>query len=275
MKTLAASLLILTALGGCHQSATRCPEPTATSSAPTATDSSAHILREPVLRLTQSGGWGQQLQEAGIPEFTLYADGLVLFARGEGASATAMQARLSVEDTAALLDRAHAALGSMPPQTHLVSHTDAAEATIGVTHGGRIYAVNMYGFGEQDADAPEAFTELRGLLQSWDHPDAEAWTPDELEVVLYRRDELEGSEHAWPSALPRPPAGAREPAPRPLGGRSKTMIQQPIRYRVSGDLEAALASTLPDPKGQDGVAWNGSTWLVRYERVVPARTWFW
>lgn len=277
MKTLAASLLVLTALSGCQRSATRCPKTPAASSAPLAapTGDTAHILREPVLRLTESGGWGQGLQRAGIPEFTLYADGLVIFARGEGPSATAMQVRLSAEDTAALVDRAHAALGALPRQTELVTHTDASLATIGVTHGGRIYAVGMYGFAEAAADAPVAFTELRGLLQSWDHADAEAWTPDELEIALYRHDDLEGSEQAWPSELPRPPAGAREPSPRPMGGRSKTMIQQPIRYRVSGDLEAALESTLPDPKGQDGVVWNGSTWLVRHTRVVPARTWFW
>ncbi|MBV1860903.1 MAG: hypothetical protein KUG77_20980 [Nannocystaceae bacterium] len=277
MKPLATSLLVLLAFSGCQRSATRCTDAPTTSITPLApvADSTAHVVREPVLRLTESGGWGEALQQAGIPEFTLYADGLVMFARGEGPSATAMQVRLSPEDTTALVARADGAMRALPRHTNLVHASDAPQAAVGVTHGGRIYMVGMYGFGDEHARAPEAFTKLRDFLQGWDHPDAAPWTPDELEIVLFRRDDQGGSEQAWPSELPLPPLGTREPPPRPLGGRSKTMLQQPIRYRVSGDLEAVLAANLPDPKGQDGVTWNGSTWLVRYERVVPARSWFW
>lgn len=279
MKTLAAHLVLVTTLFGCQRGATVCPEPVAP--APTAvagttpTDAPARIVRQPVVRLTESGAWGGALQQAGIPEFTLYADGLVVFAQGEGETAVAMQAQLSPQETYALVDRVDQTLGTLPEMLGATNSLDGATASIGVTRHGRIYSVHMSWPDDDSAETTRAFREVRDLLQAWDRDGGEPWTPDELEIVLYRRDNLEGAVQPWPAELPPPPDGAREPRPRPLGGRSKTMIQQPIRYRVSGDLEASLNATLPDPKGQDGVAWNGSQWLVRHERVVPARTWFW
>ncbi len=274
MKSVAASLLLLSTLAGCHRAAApapTCPEPLTAATQPE--DARPH--RQPLVRLSEHGTWGQALQHTEVPEFTLYDDGLVVFARGVGEEAVAMQARLSKEDTYALLDRVDAALGDLDENIELTTSTDAARASIGVTHNGRIYAVGVYGFGSSDSEAPAKFSEMRDLLQAWDHPDAEPWTPDELEIVLYRKEGAKSSARAWPQTLPPPPSDAREPRARPLGGRSKTMIQQAIRYRVSGALEPALARSLPSAEDGETVAWNDTAWLVRYERVVPARTYYW
>lgn len=277
MKTIAAHLLLATTLFGCQRGPSVCPEPPAATPSPasTAVHERGRIVRQPVVRLTESGAWGSALQQAGIPEFTLYADGLVVFARGEGEDAVAMQAKLSTRETYALVDRIDLVLGTLPTTVGATNSRDGATASIGVTRHGRIYVVRMSWPDDNHAASTHAFRQARDLLQGWDRADAEAWAPDEVEIVLYRRDRLEGSLVPWPSILPTPPDGAREPRPRPLGGRSKTMIQQPVRYRVSGDLAGGLTAALPDPKGQDGLAWNGSVWLVRHEPVVPARTWFW
>ena len=265
VRTLAAFVVATASVAACSSSPT-----TQCSQAPS--PDYARELREPVLRLSEHGAWGTPLQDAGIPEFTLYADGLVVFARGEGSDAQAMQARLSLEETYALVDHANAALGELPALTQLSTATDQPAAGIGVTHQGRIYNVGMYGFGSEGTEAPSAFTELRNRLAAWDHADAEPWTPDELDVVLYRVDEARST--PWPTALPMPPADAREPRERTLGRNGKT-IRQPIRYRVPGSLEGALNDAIA--RNDEGlvVPWNGGHWRVRVERVVPARTWFW
>ncbi|MBL4684061.1 MAG: hypothetical protein JKY37_05690 [Nannocystaceae bacterium] len=237
----------------------------------------------PLVRLSEHGQWGGSLQQAGVPEFTLYADGLVIFARGQGDSAQPMQARLSTKEAEAVLERANATLSSFPERTNLVSGSDAAEAAIGVTYEGRIYSVSMYGFGSGGAKAPEAFTELHNELVAWDHPDAEPWTPDELTIVMFRVDGAPSN--AWPKELPPPPNGSSEPPERAVG-RDGASIRQPIRYRVPGNMEAVLGDIVP-PLNATGIdvdsderyaatfAWSGAAWHARYQRVVPERMWFW
>ena len=229
-------------------------------------------LRRPVLRLSEHGDWGSPTQHAGIPTFTLYEDGLVVYADGTGESAKAMQARLSEQEVYALVEMANDKIGELPPRVRVSQATDQAEATIGVVYHGRIYSVGVYGVGQ--SGTPEVFSELQKLLQEYKHPQAEPWQPDELEVVVYRKDDLRRTAKTWPAELPQPPQDAREP--RPLrAGRSKTAYQQPIRYRVDGELEARLAEVLPPAGDMQAFRWRDTAWLVRTERVVPARTFFW
>ncbi len=261
---LLAALTLLSACKPAHTAVeTHRPQPSSTP---------ALELREPLVRLTQLGGW-EGPHDLEIPTFTLYADGLVIFARGEGDDARAMQVHLSKEETYALLDRANAALAELPERTRLLNATDQPMSTIGVTHQGRIYSVGMYGYGSDGAeDAPRAFTTLHETLEHWDHPDAVPWSPDELTISLFRVDD--GRATAWPEGLPQPPADAREPRERTLG-RSGTTIRQPLRYRVSGTLEDPLTDAIPDPSEGRTVAWNGALWRLRYHRVVPAEQWYW
>jgi hypothetical protein len=274
MRRFVSTLALLSSLAGCHAATVPvCPEP------PQAAVAQAHGERQPLVRLQEYGSWGSTMQAAGVPEFTLYADGLVLFARGVGEDAEPMQARLSSEDTYALADRVSAALRDLPESNRLVEHTDAGQAAITVFDQDRVRTVGMYGFSEETrAGAPGAFAELRDELAAWDHPDAEPWTPDELMISMIRVDDA--ATDAWPELLPQPPQGAREPRERVIG-RSGTTIRQPIRYRVSGGLEQALAEVSPskepsedDPQSLGLVTWNGATWHLRYQRVVPAQTWF-
>lgn len=277
-------LLAATLCAGCKPSNAAASAHPAAASTPAATATTPTPIAErvPLLRLSEHGGWSSGILE--IPAFTLYDDGLVVFARGEGEHARAMQARLSKDETYALLDRAHAALGEMPETTHLIHGRDIRSASIGVTYGGRIYSVTMHGFEEdEDQPAPEAFAALHETLASWDAPDAEPWTPDELVIAMFRVDAE--PTNAWPDVLPPPPQGAREPRERVVthGG---TTIPQPIRYRVPGSLQASLSGSVPPLRAdlaQDDVQalyarvieWNGASWHVRYDRVVPERTWFW
>jgi hypothetical protein len=232
----------------------------------------ARVLRQPVLRLSEHGDWGAPIQGAGIPTFSLYEDGLVVYAEGEGDDARPMQAHLSPEEVYALVDLANAKIGELPEQVSVVTATDQPLASIGVTHGGRIYSVNVYGFGEPGT--PEAFTELHDMLRDFTRPDAEPWQPDELDVVLYRKSDLEKDAKPWPSALPLPPTDSREPRLRVIG-RKPTEIQQPIRYRIDGELEPELGRVLPPAEQQQAFQWRGTAWLVRTERVLPARTFYW
>lgn len=275
MRTLLSTLLLLATTTGCKTPQAPTP-PTDVAAAP-----EARPEREPVVRLSEHDGWGGG--STGVPEFTLYADGLVLFVRGEGPEATVMQAWLSKDETYALLDRANEALGELPETTWLTEGTDQPTSSIGVSHEGRIYRVSMYGFGVAETPAPAAFTALRDTLAEWDHADAEPWTPDELVISMFRTDEAPNE--TWPEALPLPPSSARVPRERVLGREGAT-VPQPIRYRVAGTLETALRGVVPplytdraapaaDALYAKAVEWNGASWLVRYDRVVPAETWFW
>lgn len=236
-------------------------------------------VRQPVLRLTEHGDWGST-QGSGVPSFTLYADGLAVFALGSGADAKAMQTRVSAEEVDAMVEMANERIGELPERIRAANSTDQAQAAIGVVHGGRIYSVSVYGFNSDGVSEPSAdpipngFLELHRTLKAFAAADAEPWTPDELVVSLYRRDERNGDAQSWPAVLPLPPADAREPKPRVIGRSDKT-IQQAIRYRVSGELEKELERVLPDPKSLQTVEWRGTAWLVRTERVVPQRTYFW
>lgn len=283
---LQASLFLCAAslLGAC--SSARAPQTTTPAASADATDcggacgAEALPLRQPVLRLTESGDWGSPVQESGVPTFTLYEDGLVIFADGMGADAKPMQARLSADEVDAMVELANESLGALPKRIRAAHGTDQAEAGIGVVYGGRIYSVSVYGFtadgsAEPDADPiPPAFVELHRRLQTFTADNAEPWTPDELVVSLFRRDDLGDEAKPWPQALPQPPADAREPNPRVIGRSGKT-VQQAIRYRVSGKLEAKLAKQLPNATSLETVKWRGTAWLVRTERVVPQLTYFW
>lgn len=268
---LLASFVASAALGGCRapQGCTSTPEVSVPSPA---TD--ARILRRPLLRMTESGSWGTRIQSAGIPTFTLYEDGLVVFADGTGDAARAMQVQLSREQAYALADHANDLIGDLSPQIEASTASDQPEVTIGVTHQGRIYSVRVYGFGE--GKVPAAFLELHQELQRYTHADAKPWQPDELEVVMHRaKEDLSDAARPWPSALPVPPQGAREPRPRVLG-RNGTEIRQPIRYRVPGELEADLEEALATAGDEPTpYVWGDDVWFVRTERVIPAREYFW
>ncbi|MEM6291776.1 MAG: hypothetical protein AAGA54_10940 [Myxococcota bacterium] len=265
MKTLSALCFALCTLVGCASTPAVSTKPAATTP-----PSQGRPLRQPVVQLSERGAWGETLQSTEVPEFTLFEDGLVVFVRGSGASAVAMQTRLSLSETIALTNAANDALADMDELLELVSATDQPEARIGVTHQGRIYSVTAYGFGSDEAKPPPAFQALRDRLAAWDHDEAEAWTPDELEVVLAPVDDADADAVGWPAALPLPPTGARLPPPRPYGREST--VQPPMRYRVPGELAAELDDALADD-GLD-VRYAGGTWRVRYERVLPSAMWF-
>lgn len=248
------------------------PESAASASDATSCERTGRILRRPVLRMNEHGAWGTRIHNAGIPTFSLYEDGLLIYAHGQGENAKAMQVRLSPDEVYALVDLANAKIGDLPPDIRASQATDQPEAAIGVTHEGRIYQVRVYGFAPEDSSIPAAFVELHEKLQSYTHPKAQPWQPDELEVVLWRRNDLKIAAQPWPDTLPLPPEDAREPRARPTG-REGT-IQQSIRYRVDGELEAALDEVLPDPSELKTFAWRGSAWLVRTERVVPSMGWY-
>jgi hypothetical protein len=262
-------------LGGCRagstSSGTTDPESTASASDAAGCERTGRVLRRPVVRMDEHGAWGTPIQSAGIPTFSLYEDGLLVYAHGQGENAKAMQVRLSPDEVYALVDLANAKIGALPPDIRVSQASDQPEAAIGVTHEGRIYHVRVYGFDPEQSSIPAAFVELHDKLQSYTHPQAQPWQPDELEVAVWRRDDLKSEAQAWPDALPLPPEDAREPRARALGRKS---IPQPIRYRVDGEFEAALDDVLPAPGELQAFAWRGSAWMVRTERVVPAMGWY-
>lgn len=161
MRRFVSTLALLSSLAGCHAATVPvCPEP------PQAAVAQARGERQPLIRLQEYGSWGSTMQAAGVPEFTLYADGLVLFARGVGEDAEPMQARLSSEDTYALADRVSAALRDLPESNRLVEHTDAGQAAITVF--------------DQDGSAPwgcTGSTKRRGRVHLGLSPSCETSSP--------------------------------------------------------------------------------------------------
>ena len=241
------------------------------------TPAQGRIERRPVLSLTDHGGFGSPYDHTDVPAFVLYADGRVLFVDGKGAEARVLQADLTEAEVGSMLARAASVLDDLPE--HIADHvaTDQPTAIFVVTHENRTRHTTLEGWDRGSmsaiaAKAPELAT-LYAELLAFDHDDAVPWQPDELMVSMFNADDREAMAQPWPTAVPKPPPGARQPsdAHHPNGRRSYPL---PITYRIDGRLEADATKALAALGDLPLVDHDGHKWIVRTRRIVPGSgTW--
>ncbi len=141
------------------------------------------------------------------PAFALYEDGQVIFLReDEFGDIGYVSTQLSTTELDQFLDQL-----AIDPEffkldlSYEVSDwTDQPSHTLLIHKDHQFQRVQVYGDLRGDAEAqartPRPFLELVQQLSTYDHPQAVAWTPDEIEIMVWPYDVSDA--FAWPEGWP-------------------------------------------------------------------------
>ncbi len=214
---------------------------------------------KPLVMLTVFDPWNPVLS-SDSPTFVAYETGQVIYRSGEADDQYSgyMTVTLGEDALAALLDEINVgAIAELQDYYDLALMTDQPIQTFTVrSDHGSLTDVGVYGSLEHDADvraaAPEMLVAAFDFMTSYDNPDAEPWTPEKIEVILWPWDTSGAVD--WPEAWPQ------LDSPFAVPRESVTSIY--LDYAELDDLRALM-------EGADAVRLDGATYALSTRIPFP------
>ncbi|HET6408314.1 MAG TPA: hypothetical protein VFG14_10580, partial [Chthoniobacteraceae bacterium] len=122
---------------------------------------------------------------ADTPAFALYGDGTVIYRTGESYRSVKLSRRELAEFVA---DLNLAALSTFAKHYQTVSYTDAGTEVMFVFGAGKPSVISVYGpLAAPGAPnpIPKKVVSAYDRMRAFDHPKAQAWLPDKIEVMIW------------------------------------------------------------------------------------------
>jgi hypothetical protein len=133
------------------------------------------------------------------PRFALYSDGLVIYRHGREYRSV----RLSDEERRALL--ASLDVESLACFTGFHGNTAATDQpyhNLFLGRGGSLSLVSVYGAQFDRSAVPQALAAVHARLAAFDHPGAQTWLPERIEVMIWPYEYAPDASIEWPADWP-------------------------------------------------------------------------
>jgi hypothetical protein len=206
---------------------------------------------EPVIVYIETDPWAMVIG-SDSPQFVLYDDGTVIYRADDGYRSVT----LTEAERAALT--AKVSLAGIPDYTDYTSATDQPSSII-IDFRTKQAAV-AYGATSQHRESGEPDDKLLAmitLLREYQSPDAAAWEPEAIEVMIWPYEYAPEASINWPKAWP----GLDHPATVQRGDSYSLFV--PISERQ------ALLAFLDTRKPRGAVKIGGRKWAVSLRTPLP------
>lgn len=167
---------------------------------------------QPIAVFLEFNPWASLLGSES-PRLALYSDGLVIFQKGDGFRSVRLPKKEADEFRTSLdID----ALACVTGSYETTQMTDLPTDFLFIGHGGKLAMISVYGpvddkgiaalrrLGDKHAgsNVPAVIMRAYDNMASFDHPNAQPWLPEKIEVVLWPYDDASQPSIHWPKTWP-------------------------------------------------------------------------
>jgi len=214
------------------------------------------VGRKALLVLLETNPW-LMVVGSDSPRFALYDDGLAIFRAGDGFKSVS----LSDAEMSALLDRVDApALVPLAKRYEVSSATDQPTEILAMFVEGKRSIIDIYGplkSLDTGSSVPEKIMSAYRQLTTFDHPRAQSWLPDKIEVMIWPYDYAPQASIIWPKGWP-----GIDDANTVKRGDSYSLFVPSSHY-------AALTAFLRTRKEKGAVEIGGKKWAAAIRFPFP------
>lgn len=215
--------------------------------------SSDELAAHPVVVFTETNPWLMVIG-SDVPSFALYADGTVIYRKGE----SYFTAVLPKNEVARIV--ASARLADEVVDIAISDSTDQPTTTVLLSENGKVSGVRIYGRvvgGESQGKLTQRMIETVQTLRKFDAVDARPWLPKNIEVMIWPYEYAPEASIGWPRDWP--------------GLKDSATVQRGDSYSLylpSGHFEE-LKALLARQKPRGAVKIDGHKWAVAWRLPFP------